>query len=77
MITFSFIENPLTLKQALLSAQPSYPVNLPLRNLHHVLEDRNPVDPDTFAPRLEAAGFRDVRVVSPGRGFSRRARKAR
>jgi SAM-dependent methyltransferase len=45
-------------------------------NLAHLFDDRNPVDPTTFGARLEAAGFTDVRVVSPGRGFSWRARRA-
>jgi SAM-dependent methyltransferase len=44
-------------------------------NLAHLFDDRNPVDPSTFGARLEAAGFTDVRVLSPGRGFSWRAKR--
>lgn len=45
-------------------------------NLYHLFDDRNPVDPDTFAPRLEAAGFVDMRVTRAGSGFAWRGRKA-
>jgi ubiquinone/menaquinone biosynthesis C-methylase UbiE len=45
-------------------------------NIYHVLDTRVPVDPSTFAQRLEAAGFVDASVVTPPRGgFSFRARK--
>lgn len=44
-------------------------------NLAHLFDTRVPVDPDAFGQRLEAAGFREVKVVSPGSGFSFRARK--
>lgn len=39
-------------------------------NLYHLFDDRNPIDPATFAPRLESAGFADVRVRLAGSGFS-------
>lgn len=46
-----------------------------LWNLIHLFDTRVPVDPGTFAGRLEAAGFVDVSIKSPGSGFSFRARK--
>ena len=44
-------------------------------NIYHLFDDRNPVDPGTFASRLEAAGFTDANVRIAGSGFSWRARK--
>lgn len=46
-------------------------------NLYHLFDDRFPVNPDTFAPRLERAGFAEVSVTrSPsGSGFAFRARR--
>lgn len=44
-------------------------------NLYHLFDDHNPVDPATFAARLEAAGFSDVRVRTAASGFLWRARK--
>lgn len=44
-------------------------------NLYHLFDDRNPIDPATFAPRLEAAGFTAAAVRVVGSGFSFRARK--
>ena len=45
-------------------------------NVAHLFDDRNPVDPATFAPRLEAAGFADVTVRTSGSGFGFQATKA-
>ncbi len=44
-------------------------------NIYHLFDDRNPVDPNTFASRLEAAGFAEPRVRITASGFSWRARK--
>jgi ubiquinone/menaquinone biosynthesis C-methylase UbiE len=47
-------------------------------NIYHLFDTRTPVDPETFAPRLERAGFADVNVRrAPGgrSGFSFSARK--
>lgn len=44
-------------------------------NIYHLLDDRNPVNPDTFGSRLAAAGFIDIDVNRAGSGFSWRARK--
>ena len=45
-------------------------------NVYHLFDDRNPVDPDTFAGRLEAAGFTDASARRWGKsGFGFRARK--
>ncbi len=45
-------------------------------NICHLFDDRNPVDPTTFAARLEAAGFTGIRVRTAASSFSWRARKA-
>jgi SAM-dependent methyltransferase len=43
----------------------------PVWNLYHLFDDRYPVDPDGFGPRLEQAGFVDVQVQRGARsGFS-------
>lgn len=44
-------------------------------NLYHIFDTRVPVDPDTFAGRLEAAGFVDPRVERYRTAFRFRARK--
>ena len=44
-------------------------------NLYHLFDDRCPIDPATFARRLESAGFAHARVHVAGSGFSWRARK--
>lgn len=45
--------------------------------LYHIMDTCVPVDPQTLAPRLERAGFTDVKVhVRKEGGFSFRARKA-
>lgn len=44
-------------------------------NLYHLFDDRNPVDPDTFGGRLEAAGFTAASVQRWPGGFGWRARK--
>ncbi|MCC7364188.1 MAG: class I SAM-dependent methyltransferase [Dehalococcoidia bacterium] len=45
-------------------------------NVAHVFDDRNPVDPGTFAERLASAGFRDPKVrVADNGGFAFRAKK--
>jgi hypothetical protein len=41
----------------------------PLFRLLHVRDTLVPVDPDGFAARLEAAGFRDAEVKVAGRSF--------
>jgi ubiquinone/menaquinone biosynthesis C-methylase UbiE len=44
-------------------------------HLYHLFDDCNPVEPDTFASRLEAAGFSGVSVHRFPGGFSWRAGK--
>jgi ubiquinone/menaquinone biosynthesis C-methylase UbiE len=44
-------------------------------NVYHLFDDRNPVDPDTFVARLEAAGFTSASVYRFPGGFSFRATK--
>jgi ubiquinone/menaquinone biosynthesis C-methylase UbiE len=44
-------------------------------NLFHVFDTRVPADPDTFAGRLERAGFTEVNVGRYPGGFSFRGRK--
>ena len=44
-------------------------------NLAHLFDTRVPVDPDTFAERLERAGFGEAHVQRYPGGFSFRARK--
>ena len=44
-------------------------------NVAHLFDDRNPVDPQTFAARLEAVGFTDATVRTAGTGFGFRGRK--
>ncbi len=44
-------------------------------NIFHLFDTRVPCDPDTFASRLEAAGFTDVAVNVFPSGFGFRARK--
>lgn len=44
-------------------------------NLYHLFDDRYPVDPETFAARLESAGFAKARVVTVPGAFSWRARR--
>ena len=43
-------------------------------NLYHLFDTRTPVDPETFAGRLERAGFVDVTVRRFPGGFAFRAR---
>ena len=47
----------------------------PFFRLVHVFDTLVPVDPESFAPRLEAAGFEDVWVDRAKRAFRFRARK--
>jgi ubiquinone/menaquinone biosynthesis C-methylase UbiE len=44
-------------------------------NLYHLFDDRNPVDPERLAQRLQAAGFTEASVQRFPGGFSFRARK--
>ncbi len=46
-----------------------------LWNLYHLLDDRNPVAPATFAARLGTAGFEQITVQHAKSGFAWRARK--
>jgi hypothetical protein len=46
-------------------------------NIYHLFDDRNPIAPETFAARLEAAGFSDVRVRTAASGFSWKAARPR
>ena len=46
-----------------------------LWDLAHLFDTRVPVEPDSFAARLEAAGFEDVMVEAGGDNFRFRARK--
>lgn len=45
-------------------------------NLYHLFDDRNPVDPSTFAARLAAAGFEEIRVNTFPNGFAWHAKRA-
>lgn len=46
-------------------------------NIYHLFDDRNPVDPATFADRLTRAGFADANVPYIAKnGFGWRARRA-
>jgi len=47
----------------------------PLFRLVHVYDTLVPVDPNTFTPRLRAAGFRDIGVETAKDAFRFRARK--
>jgi SAM-dependent methyltransferase len=49
--------------------------SLPLRLLH-IADTYVPIDPTQFAPRLEAAGFRDVRIADDGHRFRFQASRA-
>lgn len=44
-------------------------------NIYHILDTRVPVDPDTFAGRLEAAGFAEAKVERNRTAFRFSARK--
>ncbi|MEX0781665.1 MAG: class I SAM-dependent methyltransferase [Dehalococcoidia bacterium] len=44
-------------------------------NLHHLFDDRNPVDPTTLEDRLRAAGFAQASVRTGNGGFTFRAMK--
>ncbi len=46
-------------------------------NLYHLFDTRTPVDPDGFAPRLEAAGFAEPSIRRGPNYFSFRAVKPR
>lgn len=48
----------------------------PLFRLVHIRDTLVPVDPDSFAPRLEAAGFEDVCIERSSNAFRFRARKS-
>jgi SAM-dependent methyltransferase len=49
--------------------------SLPLRLLH-IADTYVPIDPAKFAPRLETAGFRDVRITDDGHRFRFQASRA-
>lgn len=46
-------------------------------NIYHLFDDRNPVAPETFPARLEAAGFGEVQVNTAANGFAWKAVRPR